>query len=260
MVIFLLVFLGIAVGMLVHMYKEAQTDRVIINKLFFSDFPKSFGEVTIFFISDIHHRKVSQQIIEQVKGKADLIVIGGDLAEKGVSMSRIKENLLKLKDLGPVYFVWGNNDYETDSHELDALLLDLGIKILDNTAVKFESDSGEELVMLGVDDVGLERDRLDLALADAGDNGFRVLISHNPVIFKKIDQNNRIRLVISGHTHGGQIRIFGFGPYELGGIKEHGNTTVLTSNGYGTTKIPLRLGAPAQTHLITLSHSERRES
>lgn len=100
-------------------------------------------------------------------------------------MSRIADNIQSLSEIGPIYFVWGNNDYEIEYHELDALLLEQGVKILDNTRVLFESECGENLCLLGVDDVGLGRDRLDLALADCQENGFRILISHNPDIVKK---------------------------------------------------------------------------
>ena len=133
-------------------------------------------------------------LIEQVKGKVDLVIIGGDLAEKGVSLSKISANIQKLREIGPVYFVWGNNDYEIEYHELDALLLENNVKVLDNTRVVFESELGEKICLLGIDDVGLHRDRLDLALADCKEEGFRILVSHNPDIIKKCLEMNRFHL------------------------------------------------------------------
>lgn len=239
-------------GLILYMFKEAFLNQVVINELFFSDFPESFGKVSIFFISDIHRRKIARKIIDEVKGKVDIVIIGGDLAEKGVPFNQIKDNLVLLKELGPTYFVWGNNDYELDYHKLDALLLDCGIKILDNTAVKFESLEGDKLVLLGIDNMNDKRDRLDLALEDAGKEGFKILAAHNPKITSKIDKSYDIRLVLAGHEHGGQIHILGYSPYEKGKVKKLEQTTLLVSNGYGTTGIPLRLGAKAETHLITL--------
>ncbi|MCM3093065.1 MULTISPECIES: metallophosphoesterase [unclassified Cytobacillus] len=247
-----LAFIGGA-GLLLFMLREAFADRIIYKELFFPEFPESFGEIKLFFISDIHRRTVSDSIIAEIKErKPDLVIIGGDLLEKGVSFDRVKKNLLGLKECGPVYFVWGNNDYEADYHLLDALLLDCGVKILDNTARSFESDEGERFVLLGTDDLSKERDRLDLALEDAGPGGFRVLVSHDPRIINSIKKEQNIHLVLSGHTHGGQIHIFGFSPYEKGRIKELPQTTILISNGYGTTGMPLRLGAKSETHLLTL--------
>lgn len=253
----LFIFLVIlAAFLLIYMYKEAHRNKVQFHHFAFSEFPQSFGELKLFFISDIHKRHISEKIIKdaKAKGKVDLVIIGGDLLEKGVDFHQVKQNLTLLKQLGPLYFVWGNNDYEVDYHELDALLLENGVKILDNTAVSFESDAGEVMVLLGVDDLQLKRDRLDLALQDAQEEGFRILVSHNPQILEKIKEKDGISLVLSGHTHGGQIRLFGFGPYELGGFRELKNTSIFVSNGYGTTAVPLRLGARAETHVIKISH------
>ncbi|MDP4161842.1 MAG: metallophosphoesterase [Bacillota bacterium] len=248
----LALLLAAGLWLLIHMLIEAFSNKVVEQDLFFSDFPKSFGKVTLFFISDIHRRTVSDNMLKKVKGRADIVIIGGDIIEKGVPFNRVKENVKKLKEIGPVYFVWGNNDYEVDYHELDAILLENKVKILDNTAVTFESAEGEKLSLLGVDDLSLKRDRLDLSLQDAEDESFKILASHNPKITEKILSEHQISLVLSGHTHGGQIHIFGYSPHERGKTEVLKNTMVLISNGYGTTTIPLRLGAPAQCHLITL--------
>ncbi|MEC1521520.1 metallophosphoesterase [Neobacillus niacini] len=246
----LLLILGIA--LILYMAKEAFLNHVVHHKMTFEDFPESFGAVSIFFISDIHKRLISDDIINAVKGKTDIVIIGGDLTEKKVPFPRVKKNLEKLKQVGPVYFVWGNNDYETDFRKLDAILLDYGIKVLDNTSAIFESKNGDKISLLGVDELGQGRDRLDLALLDAENNSFKILASHYPDITDKILPEHNIRLVLSGHTHGGQIHILGYSPFEKGKVEKLDNTTILISNGYGTTGVPLRLGAPAQCHLITI--------
>ncbi|MDE3839431.1 metallophosphoesterase [Bacillus methanolicus] len=253
MELFIILFLA-CFFFLLYMIKEAFANRVINTELLFPEFPKSFGEVKIFFISDIHRRSVSEKIISQVKGRADFAIIGGDLMEKGVSFEKVKANLSKLRQIGPVFFVWGNNDYEIDYHQLDAILLENSVKILDNTTVVFESEEGEKFFLMGIDDMNQRRDRLDLPLSEAEKDGFKILVSHNPRITAKIRTEHRIHLVLSGHTHGGQIHVFGYGPYEKGKVKKLKQTTVLISNGYGTTLLPLRLGAKSETHLITLKN------
>jgi uncharacterized protein len=253
-IIILLLIMG--AGLILFMVKEAFLNRVVYHEMTFEDFPSSFGSVSIFFISDIHKRLISDDIITAVTGKTDIVVIGGDLMEKKVPFDRVRKNLEKLKQLGPVYFVWGNNDYETDFRKLDAILLDYGVKVLDNTAAIFESATGDKLSLLGVDALNQERDRLDLALLDAEDNSFKILASHYPDITDKIMPEHKIRLVLSGHTHGGQIHILGYSPYEKGKVEKLENTTLLISNGYGTTGVPLRLGAPAQCHLITIKNEQ----
>lgn len=257
MVYIVALILLFGVGLFLYMLKEAFTDRVVQIDVSFADFPESFGKVKIFFISDIHKRTVSEQLILKVKEmNPDLVIIGGDLTERGVPFERVKKNLLTLKTLGPVYFVWGNNDYEVDFHELDVLLLNCGVKILDNTAVSFESEMGDRIFLLGVDDMNHKRDRLDLALHDTEEHGFKILACHNPKIVGEIQKEQNIRLVLSGHTHGGQIHILGYSPYRKGQLKVMQKTALLISNGYGTTALPLRLGAKAETHLLTLRKAE----
>ncbi|MGX1981879.1 putative MPP superfamily phosphohydrolase [Thermolongibacillus altinsuensis] len=250
------IFFVVIICFIFYMWMEAHRNRIVRHHFSFSSFPKSFRRFHLFFISDIHRRRVSPKLIERLKGDVDLVVIGGDLTEKGVPFARVKENILLLRQLGPVYFVWGNNDYEVDFHELDALLLDCGVKILDNTAVMFESEEGERVALIGVDDVNGRRDRLDFALSDVPRSVFRILVSHDPRIVQKIKKEDDIHLVLSGHTHGGQIRFWKFGLYEKGGVKEINGMKVLVSNGYGTTALPLRFGAPAEVHLLSL-HSEK---
>lgn len=236
------------------MYLEAHRDFIQYVDLTFNEFPESMGKITIYFISDIHKREISSKMLEEIKGNVDIVIIGGDLLEKGVPFQRVEENVQKLKEIGQLYFVWGNNDYEVDYHQLDSMLLSKGVKILDNTAVSFESGSGEEISLMGVDEISKNRDRLHLALSDAKKDSFKILVSHNPQIVKKITSEHEIKLVLSGHTHGGQIRFGPWGLYKRGGIIQTEGTKLFISNGYGTTMLPLRLGAPAETHLITISN------
>lgn len=254
MAVLLILMLIIVIGsgmLMVHMYRLANLNQVIEHTLDFKNFPSS-EPLTIFFISDIHRRTISEEIIRKVKGKADLVLIGGDLAEKRVSMERIKENLTRLKSVGPVYFIWGNNDYEVDRHELDALFLEVGVHELLDTSVLFETNDGGKIRLLGIDfyDEEEQKGRLDLAMEEVEADSFKILASHTPEIEKAMESSYGIDLVLSGHTHGGQIRIFGMGKYELGGISKKEDTTIFTSNGYGTSLLPFRLKAKPETHLI----------
>ncbi|MCH1624776.1 metallophosphoesterase [Ferdinandcohnia quinoae] len=254
--IFILLFL-IGCSLLYYMWRMANQNNVCKHTLSFDTFPKSFEEVSIFFISDIHRRKISEKIVQEVKGKTDIVVIGGDLTEKGVPFERVKDNLLQLKKIAPTYFVWGNNDYEVDYHMLDSLMLEHGIKILDNTAALFESAEGEKFALLGIDDLKYGRSNLNVALSDSSEqNIFRILICHNPAIKRIIQPEHQISFILSGHTHGGQIRLFNLGMYKKGGIEKFGQTTMLISNGYGTSRLPLRLGVQPETHLITIRPSQ----
>lgn len=253
--IFILLIL-LSLILFLHMKNVAKENNVKYEIIYFPNFPRSFKEIALFFISDIHKRIVADVIIEEVKDVADLVIIGGDLLEKGVSLDQVRGNIRKLRKIGPVYFVWGNNDYEVDRQKLIALLQEEEVNIISNTAISFKSDQGEKWSLMGIEDFSLKHDDLEAALSHAVGEHFKILISHNPKIIKEIKQQDHISLVLSGHTHGGQIRFLGFGPYEIGRTKLINQTTLLVSNGYGTTSIPLRLGAKPETHVIKLKHLE----
>lgn len=247
---FLSVIAAGLIGLLLYMWYEAHRNVVLKTDIELELLPAGLSGMRVFFISDIHRRLISDKIVDEVNGEADMVIIGGDLAEKGVSFQRIEKNIEKLAIIAPVYFVWGNNDYEIDYRKLDAMLLERGVTILDNTAVKLETGNAS-LNLLGVDDLSFYRDRLDLALKDS-DPGFRILISHNPDIADNIPSDSNIRLILSGHTHGGQIRLFNWGLAQKGGVKPYPNFKLFISNGYGTTHVPLRLFAPSEAHLLRL--------
>lgn len=251
-IVFLLmmVILVFIACMTFFMYRTAKQERILVQDLYFEDFPKDVKELKFFFISDIHRRLISDQLIETVINKANLVIIGGDLTESSVPISRVEQNIVKLKKIGHVYFVWGNNDYDINPNELETVLIKHGVSILANTAISINKLN---ITLLGIDDISMEKDRFDLALKKCGhEPSFRILISHNPQIKEQLLEEHNIRLVLSGHTHGGQIRIFGYGPYKLGGIEFVGNCLFVISNGFGTSAIPLRLVAKPETHLLTL--------
>lgn len=239
--------------LLAHMYKLAKQDFLQEVTLDFEDFPSS-DRISLFFISDIHRRNISDSLVASAEGKVDFVLIGGDITEKGVPLERVRENLQKLKKLGPVYFIWGNNDYEADVRELDALFVELGVKVLADEGVLFETNDGGIINLLGIDYYEPE-DRLEglkRVMNVSSEGAFRILASHTPSIEEEIRAEDEIRLVLSGHTHGGQIRLFGYGPYCLGGIHYSGDSVIFTSNGYGTSGVPLRLGAKPEVHIIHL--------
>jgi predicted MPP superfamily phosphohydrolase len=250
MIYFIGVILVVGVLLIVHMWVEAHRITVEKKEIHLEHYPESFNGLKVFFISDIHTRSIDERLLDQINEQIDIVIIGGDLMEKGVPFDRASRNIEELSEIAPIYFVWGNNDYEVDYHKLDVLLREKGVKILDNTCARFES-GGDSLFLVGVDDPSLMRDDLPLALNDSGEDGYRIMVSHNPKITEKIKKEHRIGIVLSGHTHGGQIRFFKWGIAERGGLKQQGDIKVFISNGFGFTQLPFRLCAPAQTHILT---------
>ncbi|KRG09674.1 hypothetical protein ACA30_21680 [Virgibacillus soli] len=251
MIISVCIILIIGICLTIYMVRTAFEDNVCTEVLLFENLPHSLEGKSIFFISDIHRRKISSDLLNE---KPDWIVIGGDLAEKGVPYSRIAYNLSILKAIAPIYFVWGNNDYELSEEQLREHFVRFNVRELKNEVYEMPN---KELAFIGVDDVTTqELPPIESILENAEPNKFQIMLSHNPAILEMLPEDHQISLILSGHTHGGQIRIFGLGPYKKGGMSVRNGTRLLVSNGYGTSLLPLRLGAKPETHLLILKKDE----
>ncbi|GGI18262.1 metallophosphoesterase [Gottfriedia solisilvae] len=250
MIYLILVLSSFCMILLFYMYKEAHLN--IIRKHEFSFSTTMLDKpLRIFFISDIHRRFIHPTLIKKMKNKVDLVIIGGDLLEKGVPFHRVESNIETLKSLGPLYFVWGNNDQENGLNGLMAIFEKFDVRILKNEATLMMHQL-TEWTLIGVDDLNTGHIDINRALHGKKETGFKLLVSHNPRVMELIQDEHKISLVLSGHTHGGQIRILGFGPYEKGKVHMQNGITQIVSNGYGTTGIPLRLGAKPETHYIVI--------
>jgi predicted MPP superfamily phosphohydrolase len=243
---FICILLGFL--LLVYMFIEAHLNIVRKHEFSFSNTPLE-KPIRIFFISDIHRRKINSSIINRMSNQVDLVIIGGDLLEKGVPLKRFEQNLQKLCSVGKVYFVWGNNDIEIEKKDLETIFNKWNVVVLKNSSVTV-NHLQKEWVLIGVDDLKTGKVDLDLAFQGVNQNAFKLVVSHNPRVLKLLKKEQGVSLVLSGHTHGGQIRIFGYGPYEKGKTHVYEGITQIISNGYGTTTIPLRLSARPETHYI----------
>ncbi|OMP65884.1 metallophosphoesterase [Domibacillus epiphyticus] len=234
-----------------YMWKEAFHNEVKETIIADKRFPEK-APLALFFISDIHRRLVHPSIIKHVQGRAQAVIIGGDLCEGGVRDERIRENIKRLAAVAPVYFVPGNNDYEIEFERLAAIFSEWNVTVLKNGSAALSPD----VYILGTDDLGKGKiDKFSL-LSDVPSHAYKIIVSHNPGFIRKIQKEDRIAVMLSGHTHGGQIRLGRWGLYEKGRWKHVNGIHMLVSNGYGTTGIPLRLGARAETHFITIRRPE----
>lgn len=241
----------IAGGYLLYqkMLNLAKENRLISNGFHFNK--KNFTKpVTLFFISDIHRREISGELLKKIaKEKIDLVIIGGDLAEKNVPDSQIDENLNKLSSLAKTFFVWGNNDYEVNQDFLFSVFKKYGVIALRNESCLFTLEK-QLINLVGIDDIKEGNPDYTGSIQGLDTNHLTLLISHNPKVYQRVEKKDGIDLILSGHTHGGQIRIGPIARYPLGRIGKVNSTDFLISNGYGTSKVPLRLSAPPEAHLI----------
>ncbi|RLL48181.1 metallophosphoesterase [Oceanobacillus piezotolerans] len=239
---------------LLYMLMKAHRDKINVNIIEDCNLPDVFHEFTIFFITDIHRRRVKDSTLSRINLPIDIVVIGGDLTEKNVPLKRTKENIRKLKRWNaPIYFVWGNNDREVDSVKLISILRNEGVIILADDYSELKR-SNSVIDLIGFDYSPTYESVTNEIIAEKSTNAYKILITHTPQSFYHLPKQTRsmLNLVLAGHTHGGQIRIAGFGPYERGALQKRGKTHILVSEGYGYTILPFRLGTNAECHTIKL--------
>ncbi|MFH1879519.1 MAG: metallophosphoesterase, partial [Bacillota bacterium] len=239
--------------------------------------PSNLRNLQVVFLSDIHQNMWNTQsrtdrVIKIVNSLSpDLVLLGGDYAEDPESAARFFENLPLIQARLGAYAVLGNNDRNESADDLQSLLqamVDAGVTPLVNEVVKLKVGQAD-LYIAGIDD--LDNGTPDVAgvAAQVRSDDFVILLGHNPDLLtdavKAVDKDGKTHwfdLALFGHTHGGQITLFGrpllsaFNPktssrYLSGWIAEN-RADILISNGVGTVIVPLRLFAPAQIHLIRL--------
>ncbi|CAH0118715.1 MULTISPECIES: metallophosphoesterase [unclassified Paenibacillus] len=266
---------AIAIAILiVIMAREAQRTRVEELTVELERLPASWDGTVILFVSDLHRRIVPETLVADIRSRypVELVLIGGDMTERGVPLERTRANMERLRSLGPAYAVHGNHDYKTDYRRLDAVVQECGVKVLDNESVRFEKE-GAELRLVGVDDPHTGRDQLRLAFSETEpSSACTLLLAHDPAIMLRLG-DEQADLVLAGHTHGGQICVPGLGPlftdavyrrysaglYEsdrmVNGSKY--KTKLFVSRGFGTSRLPIRFQCPAEINLITLRSAKR---
>ncbi|MCO7176618.1 metallophosphoesterase [Sporolactobacillus kofuensis] len=237
--------------LMIFMFYEAHMNRLVKLDLAVQNLSSDFEGVTIFFISDIHRREISEQWLSSFSRNPDYIVIGGDLTEKGVPWARVRENVRRLKKLGPVLFVWGNHDWEAGHNQVASILNDMQVTVLDNETCVIDRN-GYSINFSGVNDTSKNHDDLMRTLGSRKVGVPTLLFSHNPNIKHQLARSMCVDFVISGHTHSGQISLFGYRLKEKAGVKRYSFGTLIISSGFGTTKLPLRFGAKPDALMLTL--------
>lgn len=211
--------------------------------------------VRLFFISDTHKRDIDRAMIASI-APVDAVIIGGDFVDKRTQRETIINNLQLLRTLGPIYFVWGNNDRELPEQELMQLFEEVNVTIIENDAVLLEQLK-HPLWLSAIDYVAEPRpDNIEKAFEKC-EMTRTIFVAHNPQVFPKVRAYYRPLLMMGGHLHGGQIRFGQFGLHTPGNFQERGGIPTLISNGYGTTLLPLRLGAKPECHVLTLHFSQK---
>ena len=163
----------------------------------------------------------------------------------------------RLKAKYGVYAVLGNHDHWVDAPLITDLFRAEGITVLINEGMRFEKD-GQAFWLAGVDDTMVGLEDISLALAGARENEMKLLLAHNPILLRRAARAH-VDLVLSGHTHGGQVAIRGERSTVKGarkrllkGLGKLGNTQMYVNRGLGTVVLPIRYGCPPEISLLEL--------
>jgi uncharacterized protein len=260
-----LAFGSTAYGMLL----EKNFCDITAADFYIPNLPAEFEGFTITLASDIHSSLYMSKndmttYAKIINGlQSDMIVIPGDFVTSSYNeVFPFAEAFSILKAPSGVYGVLGNHDYyvgpDRVAREVDAC----GITLLRNDRA-FIRRGNSQIALLGVDDVGISNRapiKLETAIGTVSQETTRILLCHRPYYLKDAAAQN-IDLVLSGHTHGGQVVLGRFGnvvlaparvvsPYVWGKYRE-GRTQMYVSRGIGTVGLPVRINcAPEITQII----------
>ena len=238
--------------------------------------PSEFDGFMIAQISDLHNAEIgdaNEKLLAMIKeADPDIIAITGDMIDSRrmdiqVALDFAKEAI----KIAPCYYVNGNHELRVlEYEELKEGLEDLGVIILENAKATITKED-ESLTIIGLSDPSLESgyiyteegEILDLHLTKLSkeDNNYKILLSHRPEYFELYFEAG-MDLVLSGHAHGGQIRLpfvggiiaphQGFFPKYDGGLYIKEETNMIVSRGIGNSLFPLRFNNRPEVVLIEL--------
>lgn len=211
----------------------------------------------------IHAGHVRNWVALTNAAKPDLIIISGDFVDRMNlrSLTPLANALSQLRAPLGVWAVWGNHDHKRypDIQKLRTVLEKAGVQFLVNAGVQLRDD----LFLAGVDDRVEATPDVMKALKDCPPQGMCVLVSHNPDVLPTLPEAaiTRVTLALSGHTHGGQIRLplVGalrtsslYGQRFLGGWSD-APVPAYVSRGLGMTFLPLRINCPPELVMMQIN-------
>ncbi|MBL8747890.1 MAG: metallophosphoesterase [Planctomycetes bacterium] len=217
------------------------------------------------FVSDVHAGSFLDEadlcaLFGRIQAaRPDVVLFGGDLINtRERELLLFRRPLERLRPRFGMFAVPGNHDHfwGPDIGLWSAFLQENGVQVLTNRGVRV-GIGDSSLWVCGVDDLTEGEPDLARALSGRRDGEPVVLLSHHPDFFFEAAAVG-VDLVLSGHTHGGQIRIAGWAPihhsrfgYERGWFTEN-DCSLYVGRGVGVTLLPIRIDAPPEVPIVTL--------
>ena len=234
------------------------------QQIYLRHLPKALDGLRIVHLSDLHYgpltdsRHLERAVSAANDLRPDLIALTGDyISQDRVYAAPCAELVGRLRARFGVYAVLGNHDHWTDAALITDLFRAEGITVLVNEGMRLDV-SGESFWLAGVNDTMVGLEDLSLALAGSSEEEMRLLLAHNPIILRRAARAG-VDLVLSGHTHGGQVTLR---PEKnrsgrprrrlLRGLGRRGNTQIYVTRGLGTVVLPIRYGCPPEVSVLEL--------
>lgn len=236
--------------------------------------PEAFEGFKIAHVSDLHNAvfgRKNEKLLSLIRAaEPDIIAITGDLIDsRHTDIDSALAFVEAAAEIAPVYYVTGNHESRVDFDEIEPRLIAAGGRVLRNEAEDI-GHGGERIRLAGIDDPsfirtgGTAKERAAAELEQLGDGGgtFTVLLAHRPELVEVYAEYGA-GLVLSGHAHGGQVRLpllgglyapgQGLLPEYDSGLYSLGETQMVVSRGLGNSVAPLRVNNRPELVIVTLS-------
>jgi predicted MPP superfamily phosphohydrolase len=256
--------IGTAAGAVAHGYLYERFDIGLTREtLDVSGFPAALSGLRVGLITDLHrsdtvsHEMVDRAVRLLMAQSPDLVILGGDYVTWGDRrfVGPAAEALAPLAAPHGVFAVLGNHD---NDHDMPPALTAKGFTVLRDARTRL-TIRGEAIDLAGIRYWTRKPSEIAYVLRGASPNV--MLLAHTPM--RLIEASAlAVPLVLSGHTHGGQIVLPGVGAVAarefpvVAGVGQRESTTIFVSRGVGTVYVPVRLNCPPEVALLTLRPKE----
>jgi predicted MPP superfamily phosphohydrolase len=240
-------------------------ERIVVKRteLKFAMLPTAFDGFTILHLSDLHadmNVVAMQHMVELVSGmQYDLCVLTGDYRGKTFGPFEATLDILakvRTRLRQPIYGVLGNHDTIRMVPAMEAMDIRM---LLNECDIIIRGD--QRIFLAGIDDAHFFRaDNIEKAALPIPNGAFSILLSHTPEVYRQAAHAN-FNLMLSGHTHGGQLCLPGSIPIKLeavlprrmgAGVWRYRDMSGYTSVGAGSSVLPVRLNCPPEISLHCL--------
>lgn len=225
--------------------------------------PDEFDGFTFAFMSDIHYqskftRKRLAKVVRRLRKESpQMLLLGGDYVTADKYMDELFDSLSTVRTEYGTFAVLGNHEYHR-ADKIESAMKEYGIYLLLDETVEIRGDSSS-IYLSGIRNPFVVENRS--FTGELPDSLFSIVLSHTPDYAQDIDI--RADVVLSGHTHGGQVSLLGlyapvtnshYGSRFLSGLNyTDSRVPVITTNGVGTSRRKIRFCVPSEILFITLS-------